>query len=229
MTGPDVTRWWQLLCYQSARAKHLRSPTGDACKDLARSRQYSIGHLSHRPAGDSLARAHRLAARAGAASLGATRHADRPQLEGGSARGSRNARCICWPRRFANWDALLEDAAKEVRDQLAQSGPLSERTWGERNTAKICHPLAGAIPLLGKRLLCMPPDQLAGDGAMPRVQGPAFGASERMVVAPGHEAQGIIHARRPERHRCRVWGSGHAIGYHDDDAVLAVQPLHTCL
>jgi penicillin amidase len=27
---------------------------------------------------------------------------------------------------------------------------------------------------------------------MPRVQGPAFGASERIVVAPGHEETGIF-------------------------------------
>ena len=28
---------------------------------------------------------------------------------------------------------------------------------------------------------------------MPRVQNPTFGASERMVVAPGHEEQGLFH------------------------------------
>src|SRR3546814_1860982 len=63
-------------------------------------------------------------------------------------------------RRFATWDALMKDAAVEARDALSAQGPLGERTWGERNTAHICHPLAGAIPLLGERLLCMPPDQL---------------------------------------------------------------------
>ena len=39
----------------------------------------------------------------------------------------------------------------------------------------------------------MPADQLAGDTAIPRVAGPDFGASERVVVSPGHEADGIIH------------------------------------
>src|SRR3546814_4822522 len=96
-------------------------------------------------------------------------------------------------RRFATWDALLEDAAQEVRDGLSAQGPLDQRIWGERNTAHICHPLAGAIPLLGERLLCMPPDQLDGDGNMPRVAAPRFGATERMVVSPGHE--------RPEERR----------------------------
>src|SRR5690606_25532919 len=92
--------------------------------------------------------------------------------------------------RFAGWDALFEDAAKEVRDELEQRGPLAKRSWGERNTAAICHPLVRALPL-AKRLLCMPADELAGDTAMPRVAGPDFGASERMVVSPGHEADGI--------------------------------------
>ena len=69
-------------------------------------------------------------------------------------------------RRFANWDALFEDAAKDVRDELRQHGPLPQRRWGERNTAAICHPLVRALPF-AKRLLCMPADQLPGDTAIP--------------------------------------------------------------
>ena len=114
-------------------------------------------------------------------------------------------------RKFATWDALLEDAAKEVRDELKTQGPLAERTWGERNTAAICHPLAKAIPLVGKRLLCMPRDQLSGDGGMPRVVGPDFGASERMVVSPGHEADGITHMPGGQSGHplSPFWGAGH--------------------
>jgi penicillin amidase len=114
-------------------------------------------------------------------------------------------------RRYASWDALLEDAAVQVRDELKAQGPLSERTWGERNTAAICHPLAGAIPLLGKRLLCMPRDRLAGDGAMPRVVGPSFGASERMVVSPGREAEGItqVPGGQSGHFLSPFWGAGH--------------------
>jgi penicillin amidase len=115
------------------------------------------------------------------------------------------------PRRFASWDALLEDAAGQVRDELAEQGPLEKRTWGERNTAKICHPLANALPGLLKPALCMPADQLPGDGAMPRVQGPSFGASERMVVSPGHEADGIIHMPGGQSGNplSPFWGAGH--------------------
>jgi penicillin amidase len=114
-------------------------------------------------------------------------------------------------RKYASWDALLEDAAKEIRDELKARGPLSERTWGERNTAEICHPLAKAIPLVGKRLLCMPPDPLSGDGGMPRVVGPDFGASERMVVSPGREAEGITHMPGGQSGHLLspFWGAGH--------------------
>ncbi|MBL8263687.1 MAG: penicillin acylase family protein [Xanthomonadaceae bacterium] len=114
-------------------------------------------------------------------------------------------------RRFESWDELFEDAAKEVFDDLEQIGPLHQRTWGERNTMAICHPLARAIPVLGKRMLCMPADQVPGDGSMPRVVGPAFGASERMVVSPGREAEGITHMPGGQSGHplSPFWGAGH--------------------
>ena len=57
----------------------------------------------------------------------------------------------------------------------------------------------------------MPGEPLAGDGAMPRVQGPAFGASERMVGSPGHEADGIIHmpGGQSGHPMSPFWGAGH--------------------
>ena len=115
------------------------------------------------------------------------------------------------PRKFTSWDALFEDAAVAVRDALRPAGPLPLRTWGERNTAAICHPLAGAIPLVGKRWLCMPAQPLAGDNDMPRVVGPNFGASERMVVAPGHEADGYFHmpGGQSDHPLSPFWGAGH--------------------
>lgn len=120
------------------------------------------------------------------------------------------------PRRFASWDALFEDAAREVRGELKEQGPLSARTWGERNTAKICHPLSRALPGFIKPALCMPADELPGDSGMPRVQGPDFGASERMVVSPGHEADGIIHmpGGQSGHPMSPFWGAGHADWVH---------------
>ena len=66
------------------------------------------------------------------------------------------------------------------------------------------------MPLLGRRL-CMPAEPLPGDGMMPRVQGPSFGASQRMVVAPGHEADGIAHMPGGQSGHplSPFWGAGH--------------------
>lgn len=57
----------------------------------------------------------------------------------------------------------------------------------------------------------MPADPLPGDSHMPRVQGPSFGASERMVVAPGHEADGIVHMPGGQSGHLLspFWGAGH--------------------
>ena len=116
------------------------------------------------------------------------------------------------PPGHASWDALLADAARALEKDLAAQGTaLEERTWGERNTAAICHPLAAALPAIARRWLCMPPDPLPGDNHMPRVQGPSFGASERMVVAPGHEADGIVHMPGGQSGHLLspFWGAGH--------------------
>jgi penicillin G amidase len=116
------------------------------------------------------------------------------------------------PPSYDTWDALLADAARGVEGALAEQGPsLSDRTWGEMNTADICHPISRALPAFARPWLCMPADPLPGDSNMPRVQGPAFGASQRMVVSPGHEADGIIHMPGGQSGHplSPFWGAGH--------------------
>ncbi len=98
------------------------------------------------------------------------------------------------PPPFTSWDELLADSARRLEADLGKQGAdLSQRTWGERNTTAICHPVSRALPRFTQRWLCAPARALPGDSNMPRVQGPAFGASQRMVVSPGHEADGIVH------------------------------------
>ncbi|QSX77265.1 penicillin acylase family protein [Agrilutibacter solisilvae] len=115
------------------------------------------------------------------------------------------------PPRFASWNALFEDAAAQVRGDLEAIGPLAQRSWGEQNTARICHPLSRALPGFLKPALCMPFEPLAGDASMPRVQHPDFGASERMVVSPGREADGFIHmpGGQSGHPMSPYWGAGH--------------------
>jgi penicillin amidase len=94
--------------------------------------------------------------------------------------------------RYPSWDALLLDALDEVVTDLAKIGPLAGRTWGERNTTLIRHPLSRAVPRLSG-WLDMPRLQLPGDSNMPRVQAPMHGASERFAVSPGREELGYFH------------------------------------
>jgi penicillin amidase len=97
------------------------------------------------------------------------------------------------PPGMADWRAFLLNRIDAVIGEATQNGaPLADAKWGAVNRAAIAHPLARFLPLL-EGWLGAPIDPLPGDIHMPRVQAPAFGASERMVVAPGHEDTGIFH------------------------------------
>ncbi len=210
-----LERWWTLL---RERADATRTPALHALSTADTT-------WSARAAGDAvsyrLVRAWRLAVHKRIADglLAPARAAlgpdvpmpELPQLEGAAWPLATQRPAHLLPVQFDSWDALLEDAAREVRDELAARGPLAERTWAERNTAAICHPLAAAIPLLGQRLLCMPREPLAGDTLMPRAQSPNAGASQRMVVAPGREVDGIAHMPGGQSGHplSPFWGAGH--------------------
>jgi len=113
------------------------------------------------------------------------------------------------PPGHDSWEAFLLAKADEVAAELTRDGlPLSSRTWGERNTSRIEHPMARSIPLIGSRL-SMAPLELPGDWDMPRAQGPDVGASQRMVVSPGRESEGIFHMPGGQ--------SGHPLSPHFDD------------
>jgi penicillin amidase len=229
-----LKRWWTLLRDDAARA---RTPALRALSDAAATWQ---GHASTGSTSYRIVRAWRLAVHArlldgltapAQATLGDNFILPNlPQFEGVAWALASQRPANLLPRRFASWDALFEDAAQQVRDQLTAHGPLAQRTWGERNTANICHPLAAAVPGFVRPLLCMPPDQLRGDSNMPRVTAPDFGASERMVVSPGHEADGIIHmpGGQSDNPLSPFWGAGHAAWVHGaPTAFLPGEPLHT--
>jgi len=85
--------------------------------------------------------------------------------------------------------AVDETIAQAMRDR---SGALRDRIWAEYNVTAFRHPLSQALPFIGRRL-DMPFAELPGDLYTPRVHWGAIGASERMVVSPGREAEGIMH------------------------------------
>lgn len=93
------------------------------------------------------------------------------------------------PVNYPDWDKFILAKLEKSIDQLLTEhnfDSLDQLTWGSIHTTKISHPL-GFIPLLGK-ILNMPQDPLPGDGLC--VRSPY--ASERMVVSPGREADGIL-------------------------------------
>ena len=95
---------------------------------------------------------------------------------------------------YESWETLLVASAHGVIEQLDDEGTsVSRVTWGKLNRAKISHPMARALPGWLAGWLSMPNDALPGDGHTPRVQTPGFGASERMVVSPGREEEGLFH------------------------------------
>ena len=98
------------------------------------------------------------------------------------------------PPDHESWEALMLSAVDSVIDDLidGEEDVLRTHTWGNRNVVALRHPLSQAVPALG-RWLDVPGVSLPGDVAMPRVQTPQFGASERMIVSPGREEDGLFH------------------------------------
>jgi penicillin amidase len=94
---------------------------------------------------------------------------------------------------YPSWQARLLASLDRVLEELTRDhATLAERSWGERNTTNIAHPLSRALPLVAP-WLDMPHHRLSGDSHMPRFQAPEAGASERLAVSPGHEERAYFH------------------------------------
>lgn len=95
--------------------------------------------------------------------------------------------------QFASWDEMFLAAIDTTIEQVTREGSrdLATHTWGELNRVAYRHPLSAALPGIG-RWLDMPYADMPGDLFTPRMQFGASGASERMVVSPGREADGIM-------------------------------------
>lgn len=96
--------------------------------------------------------------------------------------------------QYATWQEMILSTidatiANVMRGAL---GELRDRVWSEFNVTAYRHPLSAALPFVG-RWLDMPRHDVPGDLYTPRVQWGSIGASERMVVSPGREAEGIMH------------------------------------
>ena len=116
------------------------------------------------------------------------------------------------PAGRQDWRDVQLAAIDKTIAALTNGGrKLSDASWGQRNTSDIAHPFAKFVPLL-HRFLAAPPLQVPGDSNMPRVSAPDFGQSERFVVTPGKEEEGLFNLPGGQ--------SGHPLSpfFHDEFA-----------
>jgi penicillin amidase len=92
---------------------------------------------------------------------------------------------------YPTWDALLLAAIDATIEQAMERGSLDQMQWGRYNVTTYRHPLSASLPFVG-RLLDMPIQPVPGDLFTPRVAWGSNAASQRMVVSPGREAEGIM-------------------------------------
>jgi penicillin amidase len=110
-----------------------------------------------------------------------------------------------------DWDSflfkLLIQAEGNVSGHHSAESPEKWR-WGTTNQVAIAHPFTDSLPLL-KTWLDMPQVSVSGCEECVRVYAPGGGASERLVVSPGHESNGILHMPGGQ--------SGHPLSPHYND------------
>jgi len=117
------------------------------------------------------------------------------------------------PPGFSSWQAFERSQVDAAVAELSEGGklPLAQATWGQANPSRIQHVLSRAIPALAP-LLDMPQEPMDGDANLPQVMQQRHGQSQRLVVSPGHEDQGLLsmpggqsgHPLSP------YYGAGHA-------------------
>jgi penicillin amidase len=97
------------------------------------------------------------------------------------------------PEGHQQWQQFLESIMlQNFKTILNDKTKLNDYTWGNKNYLQIKHPLSRFVPGLSF-LTDMPGKSYSGDRDMPKVATPRFGASERLVISPGHEADAILH------------------------------------
>lgn len=135
---------------------------------------------------------------------------------------------------YQNWNVFILGQLQRSLQQLQAQHPdvaLMELNWGMQNKVKHSHPFSKALPMLSN-LLDMPSEALPGCSFCVRATGPGFGASERLVVSPGHFDDAILHMPGGQ--------SGHPLSsyYRDQQAywlkglpmpLTAGKPEHTLL
>ncbi len=114
--------------------------------------------------------------------------------------------------RFEDWDQqLLAAVDGAIRELTAGGARLGDLRWGTVNS-RIRHPLSAGLGPLA-RWFDMEPVALRGGADMPLQRVDGLMPSERLVVAPGHEENGIFHMPGGQ--------SGHPLSPHYRDGHAA--------
>ncbi|MDP2178895.1 penicillin acylase family protein [Methylicorpusculum sp.] len=112
---------------------------------------------------------------------------------------------------YRDWDSfllnLLIQAEGNVSAHNSADFPKS-LAWGAVNQVTIAHPFSDSLPLL-RNWLDMPKVAVPGCVQCVRMGEPGYGASERLVVSPGREGNGILHMPGGQ--------SGHPLSPHYGD------------
>ena len=93
------------------------------------------------------------------------------------------------PPGETSWDAFIQRTARESLAGTSSKDGLLR--WGQVNVTDFAHPLAQANPILAAQFGIAAHEQ-AGHPLAVRVAAPKFGASDRLIVSPGHESNGLI-------------------------------------
>lgn len=124
---------------------------------------------------------------------------------------------------YSDWNTflltVLEQTAQELMAEHSIQS-LTALTWGKVNIADYVHPLSRGIPGMSS-LLDLPRDSLPGCDFCIRVNDELFGATERLVISPGHWEDGILHMPGGQ--------SGHPLSKHYRDQHrywVNGQPIH---
>lgn len=123
----------------------------------------------------------------------------------------------------ADWDAFIVSILEQVAERLIeehQALALRELTWSKVNVSDYMHILSRGLPGM-QFLLDMPRTAVPGCDFCVRVDAEAMGATERLVVSPGHWDDGILQIPGGQ--------SGHPLSknYRDQYTFwLHGQPIH---
>lgn len=97
--------------------------------------------------------------------------------------------------QLTSWDEQLTVYLEHVLQPFTSESKqvdLSQMRWGLHSVAAIQHPFSEAAPFLSS-WLDAPAEPMNGDYHMPLIARPSVGASQRMVVRPGDEANAVFH------------------------------------